>query len=817
MVNCAIAGCTNYTRRTKGTNIEYFRFPKQDDIAKQWVVACRREDKINLKNASICSEHFLPECFEIPLRQRLLNCSPKNARILKEGALPSLKLPLRGTLDRNAGSERSDRITKWRRKKKVVPEQPSTSTATSDQEIGEYDRHINRDTSDTADMIKHQNNDDKIKQLEEKIALLQEENQLLLRKIGENDSKERNIKDSLQKIFSPGQIKRLLNPEKKFSRWSPEDIASAISLRSVSPKAYKYLRTNGYPLPALSTLRTWAATFDLKPGLLKGVCSLLKGTVMNLSSQDKLCVLSFDEMYVSNRIDIEKKQEEKIGPHKNCQTVMVRALLKNWKQPIFYKFDQTMSPDILMNIIKELFDIGLIVVSIVSDMELTLAHKLTKHHLEVTGSERQRVRPAVQLFSNSTAKAITYLGQNGFLPENSNWQDVSELCQLFNDWFDLLNSRNKYSGCIEKNAFGTNLEAQQDLLNRVTNQVSSMIVGNHKSMIQFQKGILLTNKSMAELYTYVHLTYGVEYILTSRLNQDVLENFFSYIRGIGGANDHPSPLEFRYRLRWYILGKNSATIFTLNTNTEDTLEPCLLKALERQSQNEVTEELCLTNNILSNLGQNMTISTENEPDDLEESMLKACEFIDPPYNESQYELHILDPEDENRGKTTDLLNKFEIKETVHEEALKYVAGYVAHRFRGKYDLGVETKNIEIDRKSQNWLSFISRGNLLNANENMLQATRVLDSEFNIMHGTSLSNGKHLFKTLAERTLKPATHYSVLRHFVAVIHEVLLSEYDALRRCVSLCGASPDFALMSVFERSIKGKMNDATKSTKRRS
>nr|CAH7712822.1 unnamed protein product [Callosobruchus chinensis] len=222
---------------------------------------------------------------------------PKNARILKEGALPTLKLPLGRTLDGNAGSERSNRITKRRRQKEVdgilacsfeidpqnitaaVQEQPSTSTATSEQEIGEYNRHINRDTGDTGYiMIIHHNNDDKIKQLEEKkallqekIALLQEENQRLLKKIAENISKERNIR----KIFSPGQIKRLLNPEKKFSRWSPEDIASAISLRSVSPKAYKYLRTNGYPLPALSTLRTWAATFDLKPGLLKGVCSLL--------------------------------------------------------------------------------------------------------------------------------------------------------------------------------------------------------------------------------------------------------------------------------------------------------------------------------------------------------------------------------------------------------------------------------------------------------------------------------------------------------------------------------------------------------------
>lgn len=144
------------------------------------------------------------------------------------------------------------------------------------------------------------------------------------------------MKTSLKKVFSPGQIKKLQHPEKKTVHWSPEDIASAISLRSVSPKAYRYLRANGHPLPALSTLRTWAATFDLTPGILHSVLSLLKGITSNMSRIDKLCVLSFDEMYVSNRIDIEKKYEEKIGPHKCCQTVIIRGLLKNWKQPIFF-------------------------------------------------------------------------------------------------------------------------------------------------------------------------------------------------------------------------------------------------------------------------------------------------------------------------------------------------------------------------------------------------------------------------------------------------------------------------------------------------
>jgi hypothetical protein len=49
---------------------------------------------------------------------------------------------------------------------------------------------------------------------------------------------------------------------------------------------------------------------------------------------------------------------------------------------------------------------------------------------------------------------------------------------------------------------------------------------------------------------------------------------------MGGANDHPSPLEFQYRLRWFILGKHSAAVFRQNKNTEENHEPCLLQPLE---------------------------------------------------------------------------------------------------------------------------------------------------------------------------------------------------------------------------------------------
>jgi len=52
----------------------------------------------------------------------------------------------------------------------------------------------------------------------------------------------------LSDYFSPTQM--ILNPKKRVYKWLPSDIASAITLRSVLPKAYQYLREKKkYPLP----------------------------------------------------------------------------------------------------------------------------------------------------------------------------------------------------------------------------------------------------------------------------------------------------------------------------------------------------------------------------------------------------------------------------------------------------------------------------------------------------------------------------------------------------------------------------------------
>lgn len=52
------------------------------------------------------------------------------------------------------------------------------------------------------------------------------------------------------------------------------------------------------------------------------------------------------------------------------------------------------------------------------------------------------------------------------------------------------------------------------------------------------------------------------------------------MRGMSKSKDHPHPLDFRYNLRWYDLGKYSSAIFTVNTNKEENNKKYLLMPLQ---------------------------------------------------------------------------------------------------------------------------------------------------------------------------------------------------------------------------------------------
>jgi len=55
----------------------------------------------------------------------------------------------------------------------------------------------------------------------------------------------------------------------------------------------------------------------------------------NLTIAEKLIVLFFDEIYISNTIELHLKDQKMYGSHKTCQVVMIRGLFCSWKQLIY--------------------------------------------------------------------------------------------------------------------------------------------------------------------------------------------------------------------------------------------------------------------------------------------------------------------------------------------------------------------------------------------------------------------------------------------------------------------------------------------------
>lgn len=130
MSNCSVATCKNYSKITRGTDIKYFRFPSNKHLAKQWIAACGRKGPINLKNARICSLHFVNSCFEVPLQQKMLGYTPINSRHLKPDAVPTLNIhEFPAEIQKRDNEERNMRSSKRRQRDEVAGMLKATKAA----------------------------------------------------------------------------------------------------------------------------------------------------------------------------------------------------------------------------------------------------------------------------------------------------------------------------------------------------------------------------------------------------------------------------------------------------------------------------------------------------------------------------------------------------------------------------------------------------------------------------------------------------------------------------------------------------------------
>lgn len=326
--------------------------------------------------------------------------------------------------------------------------------------------------------------------------------------------------------------------------------------------------------------------------------------------------------------------------------------------------------------------------------EIKICPKLKYNHLMVSGRDRQRVRPACELFSNHVAQTIKYL--------LSNEHEASEYFKLVNDVFDIFNSRIPDSEIPIASGFGKHFEDQEIILRKFRTMCEKMRVGKNTSLLPFQKGFMMSIRSLLGCFSDLRKLYGLSYILTARLNQDCLENLFSQIRALGRTYDHPLPVEFKNRLRLLIMSRNISDI-SFNSSAVE---------LEEDTNDY------LTSNLFAGLLPDMTEALAMIENDSEISEI-----------------------------TIENLPEVRVIQNVPEfssEGLRYLAGYIAFRCREvDRSLGDPTGQLisvtpDALPVHQGWIEKLSRGGLLKPSDEWLCTVKQFEVVFVGVHGDTLN-------------------------------------------------------------------------------
>lgn len=361
-------------------------------------------------------------------------------------------------------------------------------------------------------------------------------------------------------------------------------------------------------------------------------------------------------------------------------------LIRNWLVDTGFKIDNKL---ITKKPLEELISS--------TNSEINSCFKLNSSHLKCEGFRRQNVSLAAELMSHTTASALNHY----FSSQEAH--DTSEFISMVNSWFDLMNSYVPNNLISAKAAYGMDLAKQNEILDLMYHTILNMRCVGKRVLQIFQKGILLSINSIKALYLDVHENYKMKYILTHRLNQDVLENIFSQLRTRGGLNDHPSPLNALQRLKMIILGKSSQ--LQLGTNTTD----------------KSSDEFIIGKVLL------------------------------------QCDIKTIDDVSSLSSTSTDTLSQFNVDDNLttytENDGFEYLAGWMAKKLKNSHpELGDYTHklNHEHDYVRPSWVRHLSFGGLVAPTTAFKSLILQLDKEFNKYMGDGLKNDKDITKKLLKK-------------------------------------------------------------------
>lgn len=183
-----------------------------------------------------------------------------------------------------------------------------------------------------------------------------------------------------------------------------------------------------------------------------------------------------------------------------------------------------------------------------SKQHYRLAPRLTKQHVDLPAFSSMRVKLASQVFSHSVSAALHTHATSDPPTLPSDATQTAKFCKTMNNLFDSVNSFHMKSALKYQCAI-SNTSCHMDHYREMIDWLSSLKVINEAnkivtSNIKCIRGWMLTLSAIIKLWDYLSSRCDFSFLITRRLNQDNLENFFGVIRQKGGKCDNPTAFMF---------------------------------------------------------------------------------------------------------------------------------------------------------------------------------------------------------------------------------------------------------------------------------
>jgi len=356
--------------------------------------------------------------------------------------------------------------------------------------------------------------------------------------------------------------------------------------------------------------------------------------------------------------------------------------------------------------------------------EFKLAPQITHKHLNVKYRGRQRVAPAFQLYSRRVSEALKFM-----YPTNQLKHKQANFIQLVNDFCDISNTRTKQQNSSRYTSpYGMFQNEQDELYEKAYHIFSTMVVGQRrtKSFAPFQRGLLMYIISIRGLLEDMKQPpINAKYLMTHKVNQDVLENVFSRLRSFGHFHTNPCATEVITRIK----------------------------------------KLLLSWNFIDSKETSVAIESDENPgyDCVNFIKTPSCVIASEPFDlETEERIAMISPD---VVPTSLAIEDFGYLGRIEEGGVEYVSGYIAGELRKSFPELCKTGAGE-DRESF-WVGKLSDGGLVEPSLHWHALFKKFNEYFEIVHGSTVYKGTGAYKNLEEAIVQnfPNVDVKIVKFFV----------------------------------------------------